>query len=675
MLSFLIAFAACLVIAIAVTFPLITQVSTHLIGHPFGDTKEYVRHIWAMHEALRSGSNPFFQPLLLYPTGLDGTYLWSVPLQSFPQWLLMAVMPLPAAHNLTAIVTLALNGLSAFALTRFLLLHEPAERRPDAAGVFCASLISGIVFTTAPALIGQLGIGHTGLLVLYPAVLFALVLIALGDTARARRRQTMLLLIAGVLFAASLWGSPLNLFFITLPAAALILAGRALRREWRPLAWMGAAVALGGLLSLPFVLPALGEARSTANLLEDASVTFSADLLAFASPSFYNALYSGLSFNRSVLGIDPFEGAGYLGLVTAGLALIGVWRFRRARGWLLLAIACWVLSLGPLLKILGQPVTLTVDGYPTFISLPYALIQQLPVVSLGRTPARFSFSVALAMAMMAGYGAAALWMLAHRAPLAARAIPVAVIGALLVADTWWFAPFPTVDATIPEPVRALADDAPSGAVFNVPWDHLLTDKDGMYLQTGHGLPMIAGHITRRTPLDPARGWLLEETLDPALLNASGIGIIILHKDWADPASDLDIRLRAAFSQPIYEDATIAVFRVSPTDAAPSSFLFVDHVPAALETRGELYFHATEAGGRLVRAELESAQPRTVVFALDGLEIGRFVIDGAAAPEIWMPYPAGFHTLRVTLDPSCPLPTVEGVACSSVTVLSIALETP
>src|SRR5699024_5069533 len=123
----------------------------------------------------------------------------------------------------------------------------------------------------------------------------------------------------------------------------------------------------------------------------------------------------------------------------------------------------------------------------------------------------------------------------------------------------FFWTMPTVPAIVPEPVRALNERDDIRAVFNVPWEHLLTDKDGMYLQTGHGLPMIAGHITRRTPLNPAVGFVLQRTLDPALLDAAGVDVIFLQKEWADANGRLDALLRERLGAPIYEDERIAVF--------------------------------------------------------------------------------------------------------------------
>src|SRR5690348_1866413 len=105
-------------VMVVVTYPLITVISTRMIGHPFGDAYEYTHHIWWIKTALQTGQNPFFMPNLLYPDGLSATLLWSLPLQSFPAWAFNFVMSLPAAFNVSALLTLAANGWAMFVLVR-----------------------------------------------------------------------------------------------------------------------------------------------------------------------------------------------------------------------------------------------------------------------------------------------------------------------------------------------------------------------------------------------------------------------------------------------------------------------------------------------------------------------------------------------------------------------------
>src|SRR5215468_11695936 len=103
-----------LAIAVLITWPLLTVFSTHFPGFADGDAHEMTRHIWWFKYALQHGHSLILQPLLGYPDGIQGVILWSDPLQFFPGWLFALFMPLPAAYNLFALLTLALNGLAAY---------------------------------------------------------------------------------------------------------------------------------------------------------------------------------------------------------------------------------------------------------------------------------------------------------------------------------------------------------------------------------------------------------------------------------------------------------------------------------------------------------------------------------------------------------------------------------
>ena len=150
-----------LLVAVVITWPLVTVMSTHFAGYPFGDAHEMTRHIWWIKTALQTGQPLIFQPLLGYPDGIQGVILWSDPLQFFPGWLFALFMPLPAAYNLFALLTLALNGWAAYWL-----VWKLTNARS-------AALLGGLAFMTAPVIQGHLAGGHGGLLVQWPLPLLA----------------------------------------------------------------------------------------------------------------------------------------------------------------------------------------------------------------------------------------------------------------------------------------------------------------------------------------------------------------------------------------------------------------------------------------------------------------------------------------------------------------------
>lgn len=534
----------CALAVVWLTYPAITRLDTVLIGHPFGDQREYVSLIAHYAHAVQTGASPFFLPDYVYPHGLDATLLWAIPLQSFPAWVLALVISPAAAFNLSLLLFMTLNGWAMFALAYHgLLRHHP--------GRFLPALIGGLAFTCAPAIQGQVGAAHIGLIALFPAPLLTLALIRQREDHRRRW-----IVLGGVMAALSLAGSVLLLIYVTLPIALTIGLAALARRDWRHIRRMALTGAVGGLCAAPFVLPfLLSIDPRTAEI--GGAVRYSAPLAGIVAPSFYHPLYSGFEYNRRALGIDPFEGASYLGAVGLILGAVALGRVRSARPWLIAGMIVWVLSLGPLLRISDAPVRVHIGGYSTFIPLPYALIEGLPLISQTRTPARFNLFLALAAAVISAYSAAAI----RRALPRSAPIALAALALVIPLDTRWFWDLPLTEAAIPQAVYDLAARTDVRAVFDVPWRHPMTDKDAMYLQTAHGQPLIGGHVARATPLDPARGWLLENTLDPALLAAADVDVVIVHRQWADGEGVLEGRARRMLGEPFYTDAQIALFAV------------------------------------------------------------------------------------------------------------------
>ena len=471
---------------------------------------------------------------------------------------------------------MALNGWGMYVLAQHLLK-----------GAQGPAILSGLVFMAAPTFQGHLGGGHAGLMVMWPVPLYVYALIRLqhsADDSRVAptvnpiwpRREASLrgcwgvrwFILAIVFFVLSAGGHILQLIYVLLPITAAFMLWQVWRRDWHGLLRTILINALGSLILLIFVLPIAQSTLDTPAYTEEGGfVRYSADLLSAVSPSFFNPLYASLDYPRRVLGVNLEEGSSYVGLIAGALALLGLLFTRRdsqsvgARWWLLLALVAWVLSLGPLLKVFDSPLRLEPDGYASYITLPWSAVQNLPFFSLARTPGRFNFTLALAVAMLAGYGA--LWLTTSRGKW--KPLLITVLMAAVLVDYQWYWPFPTIAADIPTAVQQLAEREDIRAVLDIPWGNPVAAKDGLYLQTAHEKPLVAGHVTRSTPVNPAKLTLLEQTLDPALLKAVGADIVIAHKQYME-----DIALaRTQLGDPLYEDDVIAVFETPDTSDTPA----------------------------------------------------------------------------------------------------------
>ncbi|MFQ3567678.1 MAG: hypothetical protein SNJ59_11835 [Aggregatilineales bacterium] len=659
-------FGLYLLVAIIVTWPLLPQLSTVLAGFVYGDAHEMAHHIWWFTFALRAGEPLFTQTLLGYPDGIPGVTLWANPLQFFPAWAFAFMLPLPAAANLTLLLTLALNGWAMWLLARTLRVPQRGGAE-DLPVTDLPALIAGLVFMLYPTMQGHLGAGHAGLLVQWPLPLFALFALRLREQGGPRP-----IVLTAFFFFLSATGHTLQAIYALFPLTLVLALSFVFHRQWAAVRRLIAAAALGAggltLFLLPVAVDTLG---TSAYLDEGGAVRYSADLLAFASPSFFHPLFGALEFPRRVLGINLDEGLAYVGILAGLLALLAIRRGGGARRWLALGLLAYLLSLGPLLKVFDTPVRFTIDGFTTHIVLPWALAADAPLLSLARTPGRFNFALALAVAALTA-GGAAIVLERVRQPRA-RALIALALGGLIAFEYQVFWPLPTIPAAIPEPVRALALEPPdpaAPAVFDIPWDDLVAAKYGLYLQTGHERPLIAGQVSRRTPVNPALLALLEETLDPALLRSVGVGHVIVHRERDDGM--LEARAQVNLGGPVFSNERLALFAVPPAAQQPQ--MQQRSAPLGpLERRHDSFIYSPEAGWALLEASLRTDEPLRVAVLHDGEDVHRLVVDGEAALRVPLPIDGGeFHAVALALEPPCPPQIAPGLRCRSVDLQALSL---
>lgn len=191
------------------------------------------------------------------------------------------------------------------------------------------------------------------------------------------------------------------------------------------------------------------------------------------------------------LGVDPIEGAVWLGVVPIALAGIAIARWRRraaVRTWLIVAAVFGVWSLGPFLTVLGRN---------TGFILPQAFARAVPLLANAREPARAYVLVILAVALLGAFAIA-------RTPRLRRGTLAPLLLLLLVADLWPAAR-PTVTVDRPS-IDATLAALPDGIVLPVP----LGIRDGfgetgrlahaeLYYQTLHGHPLAGGFVARLSP--------------------------------------------------------------------------------------------------------------------------------------------------------------------------------
>jgi hypothetical protein len=666
--------------ALFITWPLATQITTHTGGGGFGDSFEYVRLGWWGQYAITHGLNPFYQSLLAYPEGFFSTTQWMQPLIYWPTALLNFLFSPTTAFNLWLLIEIVLSGLTAYCLCREVVAGETSAAPLPST---LAALIGGLIFMAFPAIQGHLSAGHVNPLSNYaipPAVLYLYRIV----TGRSTRRSAIVGALALWILAIGNFTFPV---FVLLPIVLfgggyLLIFGRGafLKQFSRPvLLQLMMMFGLSLILILPFYIPTIVEAFSPnrpAYLNEGGSVRYSTDPLAFVALSPFAAWTQDFvpQYSRTVLGTNSTEGTAYLGVAAVLFSLVALTQYRRRAGlWLAIALGCMIFSLGPLLKWNDQPLTYTTDGYVSNIVLPWAIFQNLPLISLTRTPGRFNMTTGLAFGVLAALGLA---YLLSRLKIEGRMVALTgIAGAYILLEYQLFFPFPMVPNTIPGEsyFRALAARSDVRAVFDVPLDDPIAQKMALYQQTLHHKPLIAGYVSRRTSVDPAKLGVLEAATfgtplitsacgncgaaNSAILNRSGINVVVYHRGILTKLPDMPFE----GAKRVYQDDQIAVFEVPPSEndqAAGIAYTFVDWWTQPdskwLSNHAQIYVYSPEGQPYAWAAAFTAfLKNRSIQLKIDGQVREAWPIGTSTSDHVF--YPAlepGFHTLEFITPDGC-----------------------
>jgi hypothetical protein len=196
----------------------------------------------------------------------------------------------------------------------------------------------------------------------------------------------------------------------------------------------------------------------------------------------------------------------------------------------------------------------------------------------------------------------------------------------------------------------------------------------------HQKPLIAGYISRRTPVDPARLALLSNaviggvidqnsstSLDAdtvrSLLKDNGVDVVVYH--WQPNAHDQTLKWATqTFNQPIYADNWTDIFEVPAPAHHIDNDVYTFAEDGWWQRSGEesrwlagdasLYLYSTIAQDRhwtLALAPL--LQSRKLQLAVDGNIVQSWTIKLPAQQlDFWLKLEPGFHTLRFILPDDC-----------------------
>ena len=563
-----------LVLALAATYPAMNHWSTEMMGGSW-DTGQNIWNFWWLGQSVRQGDFlPYFTRMLYAPDGASLAYHPLALFNGYQALILQRMLgaTLPAAYNTIAAASFVAAALCAYWLVKKL-THNPA-----------AALVAGIVFAFAPAHVSRLHFGH---LEIFTSAGFV-PLVALAAMTAARKHRMRYTVLTAVLIAAIGWQSLQIALGAGFLAGLLFLLFGDVRRQWRRLLgqWLLLTIMVAAML-LPVIYPMLRDFADFRDPSDPTSAYManSADLFDFFLPdvsvsSFWRMVLKTSGESAAALFQGRAQRTVFVGFTVLALCIVALFVVDHKLTWRWWTVAgvFFLVSLGPVLQVGGQALALP---------LPYAALAQLPVLGLGRVPARYGVFVVLALAVIVGYCIDELGRRWSHRYLAALLPSVLIFVEVLAVPINMDNRLVTMPAYYREIMLPAANER-AGSVLDVPYDlagAIGPACDYMVYQTIHQRPIVSGYISRAPQpavhmLDslpfvhqlrarqygdaaPVEFSPSEIANGRQELEALQVEYVILHKklvSYAD-AQVMEDALTSAIRMPVYEDEDIVVWHL------------------------------------------------------------------------------------------------------------------
>lgn len=632
--------------ALALTWPLVTQLTTHVPGRGTDDPA-LTWNLWWMKFALFDlGTSPLYSNYIYYPIGVN--------LVAYTSTFLNAVLALPlqfafgviVAQNLYTYAALVLSGLGGYLLAYDLLMERGADGSRSVTRVRWAAALAGAFYAFGAWHLSYVAAGHFMLLSNQWLPFVALFLFRF-DRTTSRVRAGFL---AGFFFVLAAWTELTFIPFLALLTSFyffyLLLARRDLL--FSPTRRLPLVTNLLALV----VTVGIGVAPLALNLLEDTQrygyylapglgrvQIFSAELVSYLVPSFQNPLL-GAWGNSVTTANTSYAFVGWAVLALALLGLVTAWARPAARFWGATALFFALVLLGA---------TLSVGGTDTGIPMPFALLRALPFINANRYPVRFNVMLMLALTPLVAWGAQ--WLLTR----AGGALVLAALGVVMLVEQL-VVPLPLSDLRVAPVFEQIAREPGDFTVLDLPlgWRNSVAiqgdiDFGAQFLQTVHHKRLLGG-LTSRNPLFKYQYYREIPVLNSIILLEEG--------DRVDDAARARDRELAPQVRDFFDIRYVEVQRA----LTPPGVL--EYVQSVLPLT-EIYSDTTRTIYRAARAEVTVPANSARTLLDPGSDLSRMAFDDmwgrpqaegdvgfrwATAPDarIWLRLPDADATLRLRL---------------------------
>ncbi|MBU0762908.1 MAG: hypothetical protein KKD39_07765 [Candidatus Altiarchaeota archaeon] len=534
-----------LLFSFLMSYPLAFQSRTHLPG----DVGDEYRFIWYLNWGKKSFlgfMDPFHTDTLAYPVGTSLIFaeaMFPVSIISIPVQLISGVI---FTYNFLVFASMVFSGYGIYKLVRYL------------TGDYNAAAISGLAAAVMPYRFAHL-VGHLNLITTQWLILYIYFFTkAMGERKKFDTWMSVLFL------TITAYTGFTYLFFAGVYTGAyllwkLIVSFFNKRGNSKALNEHISVFTIVATTTLILSAPLMYLVVSEYGLFEHPDRTFesvinSADLFAYVTPPSFNPL-----LGPYVAGVEGkfssfvSERTVYLGWSILLAAAYGVYQLIKSFKidkkndmdmvfWVFFGLFCFLLSLGPYLHVLGD--------VREDITLPYEYITNMPVLSIAKTPVRYSLIVAMAAIISAGYGLS-------RIKCKSKMLVYYVLITLVVVE---YLPIPYITNRAPNPEWAIfLRDKPGDIVYELPGSTY-----SEYFQVYHDKTRLQGRLGGRMP-KKTEEYTSGVDRDSKSMGAYffvskyKIDYFVVHKQKIDSLKNTLEYLSSEFGNPMYSDNDVIVY--------------------------------------------------------------------------------------------------------------------
>jgi len=462
-----------LLLAILLTWPTITHLTTHLPGDGGDDPAIAWNLWWVKYALLNRGQNPFQTDFMAYPIGLNLAFYTLTLLNALTALPLTLNFGVVAASNLHLLFTFVMSGYGMTLLTRYLTPHS-SSRNPH------PSIIAGIFYAFASSKLFYVALGQFNIASTHWIPFALLYFLRTQQQPYRLKNPLMTALFLTMQAYTEMTYASFLLVFMGLYFGFWILDFR----FWSGIQNLKSKIQNPSNLILLFTF-AIGLSPMLAQMLPDMqregdffvegsgfAEAFSADVLGFIVPTMHHPFLGKLIQQTNITHFDKGQHI-YLGFVLLGLTLVARLRIgeiaNRRMGdshtrtlaispnfWLFASLIFALLCLGP---------TIIINGYDTHLSGPFVIFQHLPFFKGNRYPSRYAVMLLLTLSVTATFSLNALRLTSTKRLNVI--IPYALL--LLFLFEHLAVPLPQSDMRPPTAYQIIATDPADVTVLDIPF--------------------------------------------------------------------------------------------------------------------------------------------------------------------------------------------------------------